>query len=510
MDEYSGLQYFFINCLSLVVCCSLLSDKTTTLASIARAATETTTTIKKNPENVNPMQESMAGNISNITSNYHNGNASDAAQGISFADHELIHLAGSAELNSEHTLAKAICDYAKDYLQLFSVELIQPESFKPLAGKGIPALVTLNGRLHQVKIGSCKQMFGDDKHDQKHQENEEKRHEQDKQDDNNNHDMNMNQTELPKGLAKYQVQEILSQHASRGNITFLMSVDTVLNFYIILSDPCKPESNSLIKYLGIKTYITPKMLTDGSRLTANAVARELEINKENVISQILPQDMHQVSKQLQCGIDFDETETNSAGFELIELDMKLQNTKVSTIESGDTNASMLTIKNETKNCMYANTVAMVSDGTNDAEALTQANLAISVGNGIEITIETADVILLNDNFINVLTLLQISNCIIRGIYLNFVWTLGFNCLGIPIPVGILYSIWKKKLVAEFAAITMACSSILVVTSSLQLRWYKSPFDEKEKKEENSQIYQAMVDDSNNNNNTDGLKMMSMF
>merc|ERR1712154_29211 len=97
--------------------------------------------------------------------------------------------------------------------------------------------------------------------------------------------------------------------------------------------------------------------------------------------------------------------------------------------------------------------------------------------GTDIAIEAADVILMNNNLWNIGMLIDLSTTIIHRIYLNFVWALGFNCLGIPIAAGILYPPFQLRLPPEVAAIAMGASSLCVLVSSIALKSYKSPYND---------------------------------
>jgi len=129
---------------------------------------------------------------------------------------------------------------------------------------------------------------------------------------------------------------------------------------------------------------------------------------------------------------------------------------------------------------------MVGDGVNDAAALSQADLGIAIGNGTYIAVEAADVILMNDNLWNIGMLIDLSHTIVHRIYLNFVWALGFNVLAIPIAAGALYPRFGLRLPPEVAAIAMACSSLCVLISSMLLKRYKSPYNDKNQQMEYGQ------------------------
>merc|ERR1712154_192307 len=100
--------------------------------------------------------------------------------------------------------------------------------------------------------------------------------------------------------------------------------------------------------------------------------------------------------------------------------------------------------------------------------------------GTDIAIEAADVILMNNNLWNIGMLIDLSTTIIHRIYLNFVWALGFNCLGIPIAAGILYPPFQLRLPPEVAAIAMGASSLCVLVSSMLLKSYESPYNDDQK------------------------------
>ncbi|ETO25540.1 copper-transporting ATPase 2 [Reticulomyxa filosa] len=327
---------------------------------------------------------------------------------------DMVALAASAEINSEHPLAKAIVQYARTQFQLTDLSL--PHSFVALPGKGVEAQV--NGR--NVKIGNWAFLF--------------EKTEEDK----------LVEIALPDQFTDAsQVADEMKTRALRGHITLLLAIDNVLCGMVCLFDAPRSEAKWVLEKLQQKNIAT-KMLTGDGKTTAHAVAKYigLENAEDNVISQVLPQEKHAVIECLQKGIAWTkQTEKERQG-----------NTK------------------------YIKKVAMIGDGVNDAAALAQADLGIAIGKGTDIAIEAAGVILMTDNLEHILTLLDLSKVIIHRIWWNFVWALGFNSLGIPIAAGIFYPVWKVRLAPEFAAIAMACSSLCVLASSLELKRYRSPFD----------------------------------
>ena len=221
-----------------------------------------------------------------------------------------------------------------------------------------------------------------------------------------------------KGVLLENFEEKAAHLSDEGKTSIYVAIDGTISGVIAVADVVKESSKEAVKQLGLMGIHVAMITGDNSR-TAHAIAKQVGI--QMVFHEVLPQDKAYEVKKLQ---------------------------------------------NEGKK------VAMVGDGINDAPALAQADIGIAIGSGTDIAMESADIVLMHSDLMDVATSIQLSKSTIKTIKQNLFWAFAYNIAGIPIAAGVLYIFGGPLLNPVFAAFAMSFSSVSVLTNALRLRQFK--------------------------------------
>lgn len=286
---------------------------------------------------------------------------------------KLLQLCATIEKNSEHPLADAILKKAQEK----EIELLNATDFEALNGLGIKAKV--EDRLFY--IGNKKLL------------------------DSKNISLDL----------FYEKSEKL---ANEGKTPIFIADENEVLGLIAISDVVKPTSKDAIlefEKMGLEVI----MLTGDNYKTANAIAKQININ--NVIAEVLPQDKEKEIQKLQS---------------------------------------------------LGKKVAMIGDGINDAPALVRADVGIAIGAGTDIAIESANIVLVKSDLLDAVKAIQLSNAVIKNIKQNLFWAFFYNIIGIPLAAGAFYTLLGWKLSPMFAGAAMSLSSVTVVLNALRLKLFE--------------------------------------
>lgn len=291
---------------------------------------------------------------------------------VSNTEDELLAMCAAAESGSEHPIAKAITEAAKER----ELPIPSADNITAIPGRGIKA-----------QVGGQQLLIG-------------------------------NATLMEENKIEISAADKAAELENSGCMLMFAACDGLFAGLFGAVDTIKPDSPNAISDLH-NNGITTIMLTGDNENATNAIAKTAGI--DNVIAGVLPE--------------------GKAG-EIEKL--KAEGRKV----------------------------CMVGDGINDAPALASADIGAAIGNGTDVAIESADVVLMGSELSALVTALRLSKAVMRNIKQNLFWAFFYNCIGIPFAAGLFYAFGGPLLSPMFAGAAMALSSISVVSNALRLKKFK--------------------------------------
>jgi Cu+-exporting ATPase len=289
-------------------------------------------------------------------------------------ENTVLALVAALENVSEHPIAQAIVHAASDR----GITLADVDAFEAVPGQGVTG--TVDG--HEVVVGTGRLM-------------------------------------VAKGIDVGVLEPALTRAQEAGKTALYAAIDGSVAAVLAVADTIKAESREVVRRLHEGGYQVA-LITGDNQVTANAVARELGIDR--VLAEVMPADKANAVRDLQ----------------------KL------------------------------GSVAFIGDGINDAPALATADTSLAIGTGTDIAIESADVVLMSGDLRGVVNALTISKKTLLNIKQNYFWAFFYNVILIPVAAGALYPSFGILFSPMLAAAAMGLSDVFVVGNALRLRGFKAP------------------------------------
>ena len=286
----------------------------------------------------------------------------------------VLSIIAAAELGSEHPLGQAVVAYARQ----LGLAIPDAVDFDALAGQGVIALV----ENRRVIVGRAELLAAN-------------------------------------GIDSAGLADAAARLAAEGKTPIFAAIDGRLAAVIAIADTIKPGAAVAVRELKRRGFEV-SMLTGDNDITARAIADQVGIRPERVLSDVRPDEKQALVRRLQG---------------------------------------------------QGKRVAMVGDGVNDAPALAQADVGIAIGTGTDVAIEAAAVTLMGADLGGLVTAVDLSRSTMSNIRQNLFWAFAYNVALIPLAAGALYPFTATLLDPILAAAAMALSSVTVVFNALRLRGF---------------------------------------